>query len=45
LLGPAEARTVIEEKLERPYYRFIYRTVLQDFDRMSAITEQFGYAL
>jgi hypothetical protein len=45
LLGSADARGLLEYKLRRPFYRFVYRTVLRDFDRMGAVVAQCGLTL
>ncbi|HEX5502108.1 MAG TPA: hypothetical protein VFW96_05765 [Thermomicrobiales bacterium] len=45
LLGTEAARRVIEDKIERPYYRAVYRAALHDFDRMTAVVTRHGLAL
>jgi len=45
LIGPVEAQRVMEYSAQRPFYRYIYRTVLSDFQIMSAVVERFGLRL
>jgi hypothetical protein len=44
LLGPVEAREIIESQSRR-YYRFIYRAVLNDFDGMGEVMAECGLML
>jgi hypothetical protein len=45
VLGPDDARSVIEYKLQRPFYRYVYRTALHDFDRMTTVFDRHGISL
>lgn len=45
LLGPDDARAVMTKCIQRPFYRFIYRTVLHDFDAMSETIAACGLSL
>jgi hypothetical protein len=45
LLGPDDARATFERCARRPFYRFIYRAVLQDFTAMSAVITGCGLSL
>lgn len=45
LVGVEEARRVLEHQIQRPFYRYVYRTISTDFDAMTVVTDSCGLIL